>query len=188
MEALETYITICMWCGLALKQRRDSKIQENWERVDQKTLEGHPLTLSDGVCPACTENMSEEDRRRQEAGERGGNWQMTGKYTKANTRQRFTMSEKDVERCNGVFLAFDAWNERNREAAEVWCGLNPWSRVAGGTSAMVRNAARSYLDAAQCERKGITARVVRITDKDVDDLLRYRDRYMKTEGGLPVVR
>jgi len=115
---------------------------------------------------------------------------MSGKYTRPNTRQRFTMAEKDVERCEKVFVALTAWNTENREAADVWCAFNPWSREEGGTSVMVQKAARSYLDAATWERAGRIARVVRITLKDASDLLKYRDRYMdvETEGGRPDVR
>ena len=104
---------------------------------------------------------------------------MNRRYTKQGIRQRFTMSDKDVEGCEKVFVAVTTWNERNREAADVWCALNPWSREAGGTSVMVQKAARCYLDAANCERKKITARVVRITEKDAGELLAYRDRFLR---------
>jgi hypothetical protein len=117
---------------------------------------------------------------------------MSGKYTRPNIRQRFTMSEKDVERCKKVFVAIPSWNARNREAADVWCAFNPWSREPGGVPVMVQNPARSYLDAATCERAKITARVVRITDEDVIELLAYRDRYMdydpEADGARPNVK
>lgn len=113
---------------------------------------------------------------------------MSPKYTKPNIRQRFTMSDKDVDRCQKVFVAVSAWTKRGREAADVWCAFNPWSRESGGTSVMVQNAKRSYLDAAKCERAGMTVRVIRITGEDVDELLAYRDRYMVMDGDRPNIK
>lgn len=64
MVVLASYITACMWCDRVLRQGRDSKVDENWEGVDPKILARH--TLSHGVCPACTEEMWEQDRTRGE--------------------------------------------------------------------------------------------------------------------------